>query len=116
MAAHTIVARDKAVRLGGATLRADFNALCEVESATGKAVMDLFQADSAGAFKLSMIDLRTVVQALGRFDSAQAAGDWIQSVGFGAAAEALSEAISLGFGEQEPGEVEPGEEALPGEG
>lgn len=97
MAAHSIIARDKAVRLGGTVLRADMNALCDIEDATGKTVTELFAGGTD--VTLSMRDFRSVVQALGRFESPRAAGDWIQEVGFEDAAEAMAEAVQLGFGD-----------------
>lgn len=81
------------VRMGPHVLRADFNALCDFEEAAGKPITAL---DLSG--DVSFRDVRALVQALGRFGSAQEAGDAIQAVGLQAAATAVGAAVEAGLG------------------
>ena len=81
-------------------LRGDFNSLCEAEERIGKPITGLdFDA-------LGMRDIRSLVQALGSFETPDAAGDAISDVGIEAMSGAMGDALALAVG-QDPREEQP---------
>lgn len=94
------------VKLAGHVLRADFNALCDFEDIAGKAVSDLDfgrpanpkTGDAGAPAKLSMRDVRALVQAFAGIEDETEAGALIQSAGVGPAVQAVGEALSAAFG------------------
>lgn len=94
------------VKLGSHLLRADFNALCDFEEATGVDVGSLSDRLQEG---VSFVVLRSLVRAIGGFDSDQEAGDAVQAVGIAKASEAIGEALSAAFAtdDEETGDADP---------
>ena len=113
MPAH-IITRKGTVKVTGQSgetyeLRGDFNALCTLEERFGEDItaMDLT--------RMGMRRVRTFVEVLGGFDSAEAAGDAVQDVGLGAMAEAFGEALAVALrdrdGDAAAGDAAPGDAA-----
>lgn len=86
-------------RIGDSLIRVDFNALCELEGATGKAVPELLAQFDAG---LGFTDLRSWIGVL-LVDAipSEAVGELIGSHGYEASLAALAECLAGFFSPKE---------------